>query len=108
MKRMRPPAIEFVCVEWEDANGNATSEYAPADIPGVHKASVFYSWGWLVLDNEIGVTLMTEWCPKEETWRGRMFMPRGMVRSVTPFPKGGKKNDRVRRVPQDAPQPEGA
>lgn len=71
---------KFALVIWEDANGNATSEYTDADMPGLHKAAVYHSWGWVVISDERGVSLVNEWCPKDESYRSRMFIPRGMIR----------------------------
>jgi len=81
----------FVLVVWEDANGNATSEYAEEDLPGTHRASIFYSWGWKMLDDDRGITLVNEWYPKEESYRSRMFIPRGMIQKVIPLTVTKKK-----------------
>lgn len=74
---------KFALVIWEDANGNATSEYAEDDMPGQHRPAVYHSWGWVVISNERGVTLVNEWCPKDESYRSRMFLPRGMILEET-------------------------
>lgn len=77
---IRLPEKRFALVVWEDANGNATTEYAEGDMPGVHRPAVYHSWGWIVISDERGVSLVNEWCPKDESYRSRMFIPRGMIR----------------------------
>lgn len=74
---------KFKLIIWEDANGNAAAEYADADMPGFHKAAVYHSWGWVVISDDRGVSLVNEWCPKDESYRSRMFIPRGMIREET-------------------------
>lgn len=77
--RVDLPNKRFALVIWEDANGNATSEYSDDDMPGFHRPAIYYSWGWVVISDARGVSLVNEWCPKEESYRSRMFIPRGMV-----------------------------
>jgi len=84
----------LVLVIWEDANGDATDEYEEKDIPGKHEAAVFKSWGWKVLDTDKGLTLFNEWMPKENTFRARMFIPRGMILKIIELTVSKKRSSR--------------
>lgn len=74
--------LPLVLIEWLDANtGN---EPVDADNVGsLHKPWVIHSLGWVLQDDEIGITIVTEYY--DSTYRGRTFIPRGMVQSLTPF-----------------------
>lgn len=84
----------FVLVIWEDANGDATEEYEEKDILGKHEAAVFWSWGWKVIDTDKGLTLFNEYLPKGNTYRSRMFIPRGMIQKVVTLTVSKKREKR--------------
>jgi hypothetical protein len=77
----------LVIVVWDDAYGGAHTPTAEHELAAGHHPLVVQTIGWLLLDNEEGVSLFNERYDDEGTtlWRGRSFIPRGMVRSVTPF-----------------------
>jgi hypothetical protein len=56
--------------------------------------------GWLLQDDSTGVSLANEQSTEDgqQTWRGRTFVPRGMVQSVVPFT--AEKAKRAKRVPK--------
>lgn len=71
----------LVCVVWDDAHAMLAGDYTQQEVDmQFHKASRYYAFGLLLLNNEKGVTIATEWC--EEGWRGLNFIPAGMVVEV--------------------------
>lgn len=87
---MKLPAKPFVFVHWHDAHGShgdTTASYSEDDLP--HESKLMVTAGWLVKDDDKGITLFGEWCcddDDETPWRSRTFIPRGMVVSVSPAP----------------------
>lgn len=69
---------------WNDAHGDATQQvYDLKDL--AHAPLVMHTLGWVVKDDATGVTMFTERVdPGDGTvsWRGRGFIPRGMVLEV--------------------------
>lgn len=76
--------IIFVEVEWEDAWGNATEAVFPQDAHEQHKPEVIKTYGWLLVDNEKGVSVFSEKCD-DGSYRGRSFITRAMIKSVIPL-----------------------
>lgn len=76
--------VSLVEVVWEDAWVSGTESTTLTDAHLRHRASVTQTVGWLLLDNEIGVSLANERCldEGEEEYRGRTFIPRSLIRSV--------------------------
>ena len=72
---MTPP---LVIVTWHDANASATEVYQKAKH---HIPAILTTVGWLVDDDELGVSLCCERNTDEaDMWhRGHTFIPRGMV-----------------------------
>src|SRR5947207_2861974 len=71
----------LVVVEWDDAWTNemgVTLEDARAS----HKPMPVRTIGWLLIDDEVGVSLANEYFD-DGSFRGRTFILRCMVRSVT-------------------------
>lgn len=77
-----PSDLPFVLVEWLDAHSDLT-ETTAADARLKHSAAKMFTAGWLMFDDEEGVTLFNEVCPEDDSYRGRSFVPRGMIKSVT-------------------------
>ncbi len=71
----------LVAVRWLDAHGSGTTAYAEHEIP--HAGIEITTYGILLLDDPLGVSVANEWCA-DNTWRGYTFVPRGMVIEVTP------------------------
>ena len=82
---MLKPDLSGVILEWDDAQGGATKAFTRDQPP--HEAIIMTTLGWLIKENEIGVTIATEVYLEDgiEYFRGHTFVPHGMVRSVTPF-----------------------
>jgi hypothetical protein len=71
----------LVVVKWSDAHGNTLSAFSEHEIP--HAAVEVQSVGWLLRDDEKGVSIAAEYCG-DATWRGVSFVPRGMILDVKP------------------------
>lgn len=74
--------LPLVVVEWNDActfDSGATLK----DIAASHRPEVVTTIGWLLLDDTAGISMASEFY--DDTYRGRSFIPRAMVVSVTPF-----------------------
>lgn len=69
----------LVICTWADAHGSATAAYSEHEIP--HAPIIIHTLGWLLRDDEVGVTVANEYCA-DDTWRGCTFVPRLMVRDV--------------------------
>lgn len=79
--------MEFVEVEWLDAWQDAENFQSAHGITLTHKPLVVKTLGWLMVRDEIGVSIANERTheAETETFRGRTFIPHGMVQSVTPY-----------------------
>jgi hypothetical protein len=67
---------------WDDAwtNENAVSLQ---DVGHTHKPEVITTLGWLLKQDDTGVSLANEFYA--ETYRGRTFIPAPMIKSILPF-----------------------
>ena len=88
----RPP-IPLVIVEWLDAWTNELG-VTIEDVGASHKPMRVQTIGWLLKDDEIGVQLANEFY--DDSYRGRTFIPRAMVRSVTHHVLAKPRRARVR------------
>lgn len=73
-------------VIWLDAwaeSGDATSVL---DVHEKHRATIMQTIGWILQDDDAGISIFNERCldEGEEVYRSRTFIPRLMVRSTTP------------------------
>jgi len=75
-------SLELVIVEWNDAWGD--EEPVSLDsVDAVHKPLVVRTIGWLLKSDDAGVSLANE-C-YDNSYRGRSFIPKAMIKSVTPY-----------------------
>lgn len=89
----------LVLVVWEDAHADASEALSLEDMAVKHRAAVFQTVGWLIIEDEKGVSVANERCldAGDEVYRGRTFIPKSLIRSVTPVFKP--------RKPKLAPKP---
>ena len=75
-----------VVVRWNDAQSSATKVYTEND-PSYHAPVIMETLGWLMRDDETGVSIMNEVFAEDGTknYRGHTFVPRALVISVTPY-----------------------
>ena len=81
----KPIAPEpFVIVHWDDAWKDAVGDTTLTSAHEHHKPIECFSHGWVVKDNEERIQLANEYSPNG-TYRHTAFIPRQMIKSVTPF-----------------------
>lgn len=78
------PEAQLVVVDWDDAWGDPAEPISIKDAAHTSKPMLISTIGWLLYDGEEGVQIASEYCD-DDTFRGRSFIPRGMVRNVVPF-----------------------
>lgn len=90
---MNRPDLPLVIVEWNDAWGKAEESVTLADVAATHHPTVIYTLGWVLFEDDKGISLANE--HYLDIYRGRSFIPRELIRSVTPFTltKPRKKKD---------------
>lgn len=76
----------FVTVEWDDAWADGVDDTTVDKVHDKHHPIVLETRGWLLADDETGVSLFSERVKDQSSYRGRTFIPRGMVVSVSDFP----------------------
>lgn len=96
------PEIVKVC--WRDAWVSGTEPINLEEVHLKHRPMLMTTLGWLLMEDEDGVSVANEQYVDDdglETYRGRTFIPRGMVISVEPMRKPKKP-----RKPREKPRPE--
>lgn len=76
--------LPFVIVEWDDAWKADTEEATLESAHESHRPIRCSTAGWLLRDDDIGVQVANEHSPNG-TFRGRSFIPRAMVVTVSPL-----------------------
>ncbi len=99
----------LVSVEWLDAHGSGLSAFAEHEIP--HAGIKITTYGLLIREDAIGVTVAGEYCA-DGTYRGCTFVPAGMllgpVKPVIPVRPKRKKTPKPssKEVGLEAPKPQ--
>lgn len=74
----------LVLVEWDDAWQDQDNFATAHGIAQTHQAMKVVTLGWVIVDNEAGISLANEKSQEEPPgYRGRTFIPRAMVTRVT-------------------------
>jgi len=94
------PELPFVMVVWNDANVGGDDAVSLDTVHIYHEATVVHTIGWVLKENEKGISIVTEYY--DDTFRGRTFIPRPMIKDVIPFTIS-KKRDRRARHPRPDP-----
>lgn len=84
----------LVICTWLDAHGTGIGALREHELP--HEALKIHTIGWLLRDDDKGVSLAAEYC-EDGAWRGVTFVPRVLVESVRAVKKV--------RAPRKAPKP---
>jgi hypothetical protein len=77
----------FVVVLWDDAWIDATEPMTLEDVEARHKPLVVKTFGWLLKSDDKGVFLAAERYldnTEHDVFRTSTFIPRAMIKSVTP------------------------
>lgn len=95
--RVEPPFMEVV---WEDAFSDPTADIHPDNALDSHKPTIMHTRGWILVDDGVGISVFNEFNPESGCYRGKTFIPRGMIVEVRPIKN---KRPRKRKVPQPEP-----
>lgn len=101
--------IPYVVCIWKDAWSDAVEGVYVKDAPDKHKPSMMEIRGWLVHEDEDGYSIFPERCidPGDEYFRGRTFIPKAMVKSITPVKLSKPRTPKPKHTPS-LPPPETA
>lgn len=103
---MTLPTQKFVTVLWDDAHSPKSTDMVDAnELGAVHRIAPILTAGWLLRDDATGITVACEYLDDND-FRGLTFVPRSLVREVTPYPVGQKPKKRVRPAAAPSPTPE--
>lgn len=76
----------FVTVTWLDAWADGVDDVTPENVKDKHKPIEMETRGWLLVDDEEGVSVFYERVKGTSNYRGRTFVLRGMIKSIEDFP----------------------
>lgn len=95
---MAEPRKPLVIVVWMDA---WVSEEGCSDdmAHSLHKPEEVTTIGWVLVDNEAGLQISNEFYGT--TYRGRTFIPRAMIKTITPY-KLSKPRKKANTSPTEA------
>lgn len=89
---------QFVIVLWNDAWMDATEPVTLVDVESKHRPLLVKTFGWLLKDDEVGVTLASERYldnSEHDVFRAATFIPRAMIQSVTVVNLSKKRKPKV-------------
>lgn len=89
-------AATLALLEWDDAHSpDATASInTSGSLEHIHKPLAITTAGWILRDDADGVTIANESCGDGD-YRGLTFIPRSLVRSLTPLAK--RRSPRVKK-----------
>lgn len=101
-RMMKPNPLPFVLVYWLDAWKASTEDATAENAADSHKPVECCTAGWVLLDNEKGIQLGSEYSP-DGTHRNRSFIHRPMILSVVPvtLTKPRVRGRKTPKVPQE-------
>lgn len=84
---MAPKHLDLVLVIWDDAWQDSDNFATQHGMAQTHHAMPVQTLGWLIADDEQGLSIVNERSSEagQDVYRGRTFIPRAMVRSVSKF-----------------------
>lgn len=89
---------QFVVVLWNDAWIDATEPVTLVDVETKHKPLLVKTFGWLLKEDEVGVTLASERYldnTEHDVFRAATFIPKAMIQSVTPVSLAKKRKPKT-------------
>lgn len=96
-------SAKLAVVVWDDAWSAGIEVLTVREVQERHKPSVMQTLGWVLVDDEQGISIANERCADkgEECYRGHTMIPRSLIKSVTPFKLSvpRKVHEKVRPVP---------
>lgn len=78
---------QLVIVKWDDAWQDQENFSTAHGIISTHGPMPVETLGWVIQDDEEGISVVNEQSTQDghDVYRGRTFIPRKMIRSVTPY-----------------------
>lgn len=101
---MSAPTPALVCVIWTDAWAETDSFSTRQGVQQTHRPMIIRTLGWLLHDDTLGVSVANERSAGEdgETFRGRTFIPRGMIQTVEVLRLSAPRRARATAAPEAA------
>lgn len=93
---MKQPPLPLVLCSWADAWVRAEESVTLADVAATHKPAIIHTLGYLLRDDEVGISIANEFYDEDATYRGRTFIPRAMIISVHPHSLTKKRTKKAR------------
>lgn len=81
----------FVTCKWADSWADGVEDVTIENAKDKHRPILMETRGYLLVDNEDGISLFHERCREDGTFRGRTFILRGNIVSVEDFPAKRKR-----------------
>lgn len=104
---MKKLDAKFVIVEWDDAWQDQDNFATAHGIATTHGPMPVRTRGLLIQDDDVGVSVANEDSVQDgmPVFRGRTFIPRAMIRSVTEYKLARKQKKADTDVPAPLPTP---
>jgi hypothetical protein len=101
MKAEGTPTLAVVV--WDDAWSGGNDLITLKEVEEKHRPSVMQTLGWVLRNNDEGIFIANERCLDlgAECYRGSTFIPRLMIKSVTPFKLSTPRKPRHEKVSPD-------
>jgi hypothetical protein len=95
----------FSVVIWDDAHSKGADYVSQATLHEAHMPTVMQTLGWVLRDDQVGVSIANERCMDdgEDYYRGYTFIPRSLIKSVTPFTLSRPRRKKAPDVQSDPP-----
>jgi hypothetical protein len=74
-------------IVWDDAWSAGIEILTAKEVQEKHQPSVMQTLGWVLVDDPAGLSIANERCldKGDECYRGHTFVPKSLIKSVTPF-----------------------
>lgn len=104
---IQKPNGHFTIVIWNDAHASL-DESTVDEIKSEHKPSRIHTQGYMIVDDENGISIAGEWLPgnrtsDDDSYRSVTFIPRGMIVEVIHIKKPVTRKKKVGAVTVSVP-----
>lgn len=92
---------QLCVVVWDDAWSSGIEVLTVKEIEEKHHPSVMQTLGWVIKSDEKGVSIANERCMDagDECYRGHTFIPKQLIKSITPFKLASPRRTRRAKKP---------
>jgi hypothetical protein len=97
---------QLVLVTWKDAWQDQENFNTAHGIAVTHAPMRVETLGWIIQDDDEGVSVVNERSTQDgsDVFRGRTFVPRGMIQSVVPYTLTRPRAAKPKPVPPESPK----